>query len=313
MDGAPPRGDIRYDGAMSASELIRLVHDAAPRAGSNATALPGVVIYRADEPSERRACLYDPCLMIAAQGRKTGYVRGQAFSYDPEQLLVLSVPLPLDCVIERASPEEPYLAVKVSLEPRVVREVVLAAGQQAPEEMQAAIRTSPLTDALRASTIRLLRALADERDARVLGPLCVRELYYRVSCGPQGGFLRALALGHSHSRAIARVLRRIHARFDEPFEVAAAAREAHMAVSTFHHAFKAATAMSPLSYVKSIRLHQARSLMLDDGLTAAEASYRVGYNSPSQFSREFKRLFGLPPGAELERLRAELAPSASRR
>jgi AraC-like DNA-binding protein len=296
-----PRG---YHGGVSRGALVELVAAAAPREGSNATALPQVRTIRVSGPRPRTPVIYEPCLVIVAQGRKTAYLAERALAYDSEQYLVLSVPLPVECEIE-AVPGRPYLAVVIMLDPAMVREVVLQADDEwGTDEVQPVIEVSTLTPALRDTAVRLLRALADPSDTRVLGPLFIRELLYRVSRGPQGELLRALALGRAASRRIARVLDLIHARYDEELDVAALARAAHLGVSTFHHAFKAATSMSPLRYVKTVRLHQARSLMLHGELTAEEAGYRVGYRSPSHFSREFKRLFGRPPREELQRLRS---------
>ena len=168
------------------------------------------------------------------------------------------------------------------------------------------IYATPLNAALGGAVIRLLECLGDATEARILGPQIVREIVYRVLCGEQGNALRALAVRHTHFARIGKVLRRVHTEFSCPLDVETLAEEASMSVSTFHHHFKAVTSTSPLQYVKTIRLHQARLLMVHEGLNAGVAAQRVGYESPSQFSREFKRLFGSNPSTEAARVRAAL-------
>jgi AraC-like DNA-binding protein len=161
-----------------------------------------------------------------------------------------------------------------------------------------------LLDALIDAVIRLLECLRSPMDSRILGPRIVRGIIYRVLCGERGGALRAMANGHSHFNQIAKVLKRIHLAYPNSLAIGTLAGEANMSVSNFHHNFKAVTAVSPLQYVKSIRLHKARIVMVRDGLNANSAAGMVGYESASQFSREFKRLFGNSPLDEASRMRA---------
>jgi AraC-like DNA-binding protein len=169
-----------------------------------------------------------------------------------------------------------------------------------------AIDAAKLDDALRDAAVRLLECLRSADDARILGPQIVREIVYRVMLGPLGANLRGLAAPHTHFGQISRVLNRIHAEYARTFDVETLAREAGMSVSTFHAHFKAVTTSSPLQYLKSIRLHKARMLMVHDGTSAANAANQVGYESASQFSREFKRLFGDAPAAVAAQLRESL-------
>lgn len=146
--------------------------------------------------------------------------------------------------------------------------------------------------------MRLAEALASPADSRILGPQLVREIVYRVLTGEQGDVLRLLVSNPSRHGQIARVLRRIHADYADDLDVTSLAREATMGVSTFHHAFREATSTSPLQYLKSIRLHRARALLVTEGVNAQDAARRVGYASASQFSREYRRMFGASPAAE---------------
>ena len=157
------------------------------------------------------------------------------------------------------------------------------------------------------TTVRLLRALRSPLEARVLGPAIVRELCFRVLLGEQGGAIRAALASHGNFGRIARVLRRIHNDYAQPLDVAALAREAGLSVPAFHAHFKTVAATSPIQYIKSVRLHQARLMMIRDHVTAAGAAVRVGYESPSQFNREFKRLFGRSPGEETREMRSAFA------
>ncbi len=162
----------------------------------------------------------------------------------------------------------------------------------------------PLTDELVNATARLLESLGNPLDGRILGPQIVREIIYRVLCGEQGGSLRSLAVRHSRFSQIAKVLKRMHTEYDSELDVSTLASEANMSLSSFHSNFKAVTAVSPLQYLKSIRLHKARMLMIQDGIGAGNAASKVGYESASQFSREFKRYFGNTPTDAAAKMRA---------
>lgn len=169
-----------------------------------------------------------------------------------------------------------------------------------------AIRSTPLDDRLYDAVVRLVEALANPDEARILAPQCVREILYRVLCGEEGGTLRALAAPHTRFGQISRALHRIHSDFAMPIEMTELAREAGMSLSTFHAHFKAVTRSPPLQYLKSIRLHKARLLMVNQGETASSACRLVGYESASQFNREFKRFFGDTPVAVAEQMRRSL-------
>jgi AraC-like DNA-binding protein len=248
--------------------------------------------------------VYEPSIVIVGQGKKIGYLGDQVYTYDPFNYLVLSVPLPFECET-LATPEEPYLSVAVRVDPVTVGELLIemdddsGAGIAVPR----GICSTPLTDELIGATVRLLECLKTPLDSRILGPQIVREIIYRVLYGEQGGALRALAVRHSRFSQIARVLRRIHTEYDKEFDIEILAGEANMSISTFHHNFKAVTSSSPLQYLKNIRLHKALMLMIRDGLNASAAAGKVGYESASQFSREFKRNFGNSPADEAAKLR----------
>ena len=250
--------------------------------------------------------------MIVGQGRKRGYLGDRVFTYDAHNYLVLSVPLPFECETE-ASPELPMLAVSIRVNLAVLGELLMKMdgphGSATPA-MPQGIYSTELDVQLSETTVRLLECLGDPGEARILGPQIVREITYRVLCGQQGGALRAAAALHSRFGQVSRTVQRIHAEYARDLTVEELAETAGMSASAFHQNFKAVTSTSPVQYLKTIRLHKARMLMVHEGLRAGMAAGRVGYESSSQFSREFKRLFGASPIEEAERVRRMLGVSA---
>ncbi|MCR4158527.1 AraC family transcriptional regulator [Kerstersia gyiorum] len=290
------------------AEMAELILQLAPQEGHTRSLLSGVRLMRADRPLGRTPVLYEPSIVIVCQGHKRGYLANRVYHYDPQHYLVLSVPLPFSTETD-ASPDEPLLAVSVRLDMTAVADLVIEVDQQASatSTAPAGIVSTPLDAALADTTVRLLRALRSPLEARVLGPAVVRELCFRVLLGEQGGAIRAALASHGNFGRIARVLRRIHTDYAQPLDVAVLAREAGLSVPAFHAHFKAVAATSPIQYIKSVRLHQARLMMIRDHVTAAGAAVRVGYESPSQFNREFKRLFGRSPGEEAREMRSAFA------
>lgn len=287
--------------------MVELVKSLVRAEGLSASAIPGVQLMHGTHCTPRTPVVYEPGIAILVQGRKRGYLSGHEFVYDQRNYLVTSVPMPFEVETE-ASPEAPLYGVKVKVEMTTLAELLLEMDDRLPESATSprGIYATPLNEDMSSAVIRLLECLAAPVDARILGPQIVREIVYRVLCGEQGGALRALATRHSHCGRIGKVLRQVHANYSCPLDVETMADEASMSVSAFHHHFKAVTSSSPLQYLKTIRLHQARLLMVQEGLSAGIAAQRVGYESPSQFSREFKRLFGSNPSAEAARVRATL-------
>jgi AraC-like DNA-binding protein len=230
------------------------------------------------------------------------------FTYDAHNYLVLSVPLPFECETE-ASPKEPMLAVSIKVNLSVLAELLMkmdGAHRTNTPAMPQGIYSTKLDGKLSEAAVRLLECLGDPVEARILGPQLVREITYRVLCGRQGSALRAAAALHSRFGQVNRALQRIHAEYARDFSVEDLADIAGMSPSAFHQNFKALTSTSPLQYLKTIRLHKARMLMVYEGLRAGVAAERVGYESSSQFSREFKRLFGTSPVEAAEAVRQML-------
>jgi AraC-like DNA-binding protein len=265
--------------------------------GVTPTAVPGVELWRASAPLARTPAIYTPRIIIMAQGRKRAWLGEQSFVYDPEHLLVLSVPMPFECETT-ASPEEPLLGVCIGVDPMLVGELLLEIGDSAGDEPSSYVSSASLNREVTDAAVRLVEALGSPADGRILGPAIVREIVYRVLTREEGKVLRLLTAQPNRHGQIARVLRRIHADYASDLDVASLAREANMGVSTFHHAFRDATATSPLQYLKSIRLHRAKALLALDGQNAQDAARMVGYASASQFSREYRRMFGVSPASD---------------
>lgn len=295
--------------SRSRKRIVALLRALAPEEGYNLTALPGVRILRSNRPLSRTPVLYDPGVVIVCQGRKRGFFGDHLYLYDEHQYLAVSVPVPFSMETD-ATEERPLLALYLHLDFTLAAELTVQIDRegvtervQAPQSMM----STPMDDAMQASVLRLLEAMHRPLEAAVLGPCLLRELYFRVLTGAQGSSMReALAMRGQFGR-IGKSLRLIHAGYAQPLDVMQLAQEAGMSVPSFHSHFKAITQVSPMQYVKSTRLHQARLLMVRQDLTAEAASLAVGYTSASQFSREFKRLFGLTPAAEAKRMRASFA------
>ncbi len=287
--------------------LVRLLDELARKDGVHPCAIPGVELVRETSPSPRKPVVYKPRIIVVGQGRKKVYVGDQVLNYDPYNYLVLSVPLPVECEFE-CSPEEPMLVVAIEVNPTMIGEMILEMDESLPigGSIPRVIYTTPLDERMGGAVIRLLECLKSPRDSKILGRQIVREIVYLVLMGEQGGALRALAARNEHFTQIARVLGQIHADPAQDFSASSMAKMAAMSVSTFHHTFKEMTATSPIQYVKRIRLDRARQLMVHEGHNVSTAAMNVGYESVSQFSREFKRLFGASPAEEAGKLRVRL-------
>src|SRR5690554_564362 len=294
-------------GSCVHERMVELLYRLAPYEGYTQSLLDGVRFMRSNRPLTLTPVLYEPSIVIVCQGRKRGYLGEDVYLYDALHYLVLSVPLPFTSETE-ASLEEPMLAISLRLDMTVVAELVFMLDQTdvrtvaPPRGMLSTPLGAPMADA----TLRLLKALGSPTEAQVLAPNIVREICYRVLVGEQGGSVRAALVQQGQFGRIAKALHRIHADYAKPLEVGRLASEVGMSTPVFHVHFKAVTQTTPLQYIKSTRLHQARMLMIRGGLPAAAAATRVGYESPSQFSREFKRLFGRPPGEEVREMKALL-------
>jgi AraC-like DNA-binding protein len=277
------------------------------RADGFAESLPGLWLYRASAPLGPIHGVAQPSLCIIAQGRKEVSLGKETYRYDPYRYLLTTLELPVVGQLVEASPEKPYLSLRLVLDPALVASVMLEVGLPAPRretESTRALDVSPFGSGLLETVVRLIRLVeVSPTEARVLLPLITREIVFRLLVGEQGARLRHIAVLGGHTERIALAITRLREDFNKPLRIDALAKEMGMSVSGFHQHFKAVTAMSPLQFQKQLRLQEARRLLLGGDMDAASAGYRVGYEDATQFSKEYKRLFGDPPLRDVERLR----------
>lgn len=286
-------------------EVIALLEHLAPEEGYNLSPLPDVRLLRSNRPLARTPVLYEPGIVLVCQGCKRGYLGEQLYVYDAQHYLVVSVPVPFIMQTE-ASAQAPMLAVYMRLDFQLAGELVMAVDEAfGPSQAEPlGMYASPMGEPLSGTLLRLLQAMRDPIEARILGPGLIRELYYRVLTAEQGGSLRAALAQQGHFARVGRAIRMIHQGYSSPLSVSALAEEARMSLASFHRHFRGVTASTPLQYLKSTRLHQARLLMLRGEMSVAQAAFEVGYESASQFTREFKRFFGRTPVEEVRWIRA---------
>jgi len=249
----------------------------------------------------------EPSICVIAQGSKEVLLGESRYHYDPAHYLLTTVALPRVSQVLSASKEQPYLSLRLELDPSLVSSVAVEADHIWSKQQAAvsAITVSLLDANLLEAFVRLVRLVDSPAHARVLGPLITREILYWLLIGEQGSRLRHLALQGGYTPAIIQAVKRLRQHFDQPLRIEELAQDLGMSVSGFHHHFKAITALSPLQFQKQLRLQEARRLMLSEDLDAASAAYRVGYQDAAYFNREYKSLFGIPPMRDVQRLREE--------
>lgn len=301
-----PNGIVDEMAGKQQSELARLIEHHTGADGIHATEIPCLFLSRSSQPSTPLYGLHEPALCIIAQGRKEVLLTGNRFLYGPEQCLVVSVDLPVVAQVTEATPDVPYLGLRLDLEPGQLGALMLEMGMKSTDarrDPQTGLSVTPVSPQLLDAAVRLLRLLATPGDIPVLAPLVVREVLYRLLSGEQAACLRHIALSDHRQQSVNRAISWLKEHFAEPFRIETVARFANVSPSALHHNFKAVTSMSPLQYQKRLRLQEARRLMLGESLDAAMASHSVGYESPSQFSREYSRLFGAPPSRDIAQLK----------
>jgi AraC-like DNA-binding protein len=288
------------------AELAARVTRAVSADGMHPTPFAPMTFIRASDVGQPLPSVYMPSLCIVVQGRKRALIGSQSFYYDAFNYLLVSVTLPMFGQILDASPERPYLCIRLEIDFREVGKLLLEmerserrAGVPAEQPLYVARLSGELLEVL----LRLVRLLDAPADLTILAPLALREIWYRLLRSEMGPRLRDLTEAEGPVQRINRAIELLRRRYAEAVRIEELAEISHMSASTFHARFKTLTSMSPLQFQKQLRLHEARRLMMSEGLEAAVACYRVGYESPSQFSREYRRLFGAPPRREIAALR----------
>ena len=290
------------------SELASLIGRNIGADGMHATTIPRLFLMRASQLTEPLPTVYEPALCIVAQGRKQVMLADEVYFYGPEQCLVISVDLPVVGQVIEATPAEPYLCLRLDLDPGQLSALMMELGQgvtrnQRTERLRLGLSISPVDPLLLDAVVRLARLLEAPNDIPILAPLIEREILYRLLSGEYSDRLRQIALADSRLVSVNRAISWLKRNYAAPFRIETIAREARLSPSALHHSFKSVTAMSPLQYQKQLRLQEARRLMLGQAMDAATAGHQVGYESPSQFSREYSRLFGAPPSRDIARLK----------
>lgn len=287
------------------AELADRIARIAPRQGAHETAIRGMGLLRFDSPSQPTPAVYEPSVCIVVQGRKIAHLADEVYTYDALNYLVVSMTLPVIGQVVEASPDKPYLCIRLNVDTALIGELQqqVDVPEASPAAQGRALYLARTSASLLDAVLRLVRLLDTPEEAAILGPLAMREIHYRVLTGELGHRLREVSVMDSQSQRIARAIDLLKRRYAEPLSIDELASAAHMSTSSLHHRFKAVTAMSPLQFQKQLRLQEARRLMLSDGLEAASAAHKVGYESPSQFTREYRRLFGAPPRQEVEAAR----------
>lgn len=269
------------------------------------TAIPGLAMYQRSEPSQPMSAMYEPTICLLAQGAKRVVLGGDTYIYDTHHFLITSVDMPTTVQVIKASRQKPCLGLVLKLDLREISQLVVDGNLPQPRVepsgrgMALGEVTLPIVDAFK----RLVGLLHEPKDIPILAPVIKREIFYRILIGDQGTRLRRMASAGSPSHQIARAIDWLKDNYAESLRVEDLASHVHMSTSTFHHHFRKMTAMSPLQYQKWLRLNEARRLMLADSLDAGTAAFHVGYESPSQFSREYSRLFGNSPARDVTNLR----------
>ena len=288
-------------------ELIDRIAGAVPANGT-IEVFPDFRLSRASSPSEPVQSVYEPSFCFVAQGGKRALLGGEIFRYDPEHYMIYTVDLPLTFQVAEASTERPYLGFQLDLEQALVASVIMESGLRIKkgDASAKAMNVSSVDADLLDAVVRLVRLVETPAERKVLAPLIIREIIYRLLSGGQGARLSHILASGGDTRRISKAIGHLREHFDEQLKMDEIARELGMSVSGFHHHFKSVTSMSPLQFQKHLRLQEARRLMLGEDMDAASAGFRVGYEDPSHFSREYKRHFGAPPHGDIASLRSRL-------
>jgi AraC-like DNA-binding protein len=269
------------------------------------TAIPGLSLFQRVAPTPPASFMFEPRICVIAQGAKRVLLGDETYVYDAQHFLITSVDLPTVAEIIDASREKPYLGLILKLDQREISQLMVDSNLPPPRPQQSSrgMATGEVTLSMLSTFQRLIELFDEPKDIPILAPIIKREIFYRLLVGDQGARLRQIASAGSQSQQIARAIDWLKGNFTKPLRIDDLAAQVNMSTSTFHHHFRAVTAMSPLQYQKWLRLNEARRLLLSENQDATTAAFQVGYESPSQFSREYSRLFGAPPLRDITSLR----------
>lgn len=290
--------------------LIQKLLPLAPRTGTFSTVIGGLAITRFDEPTQSESCFYDPTIGIVLQGYKHAVIGNEEFSYGAHYCLVNGVAIPSVNTVIEASPDKPFLAIALTINHKLATELSaeIPPSYTAGASSYSGVSVTEVNPELLETFFRLANVLDSPDQLAVLAPMIIREIHYRVLIGPQGACLRMISTLGSQSRQIAEAITWLRENFTTQFHVNELAARVNIATTTFHRHFKQITSMSPLQFQKRLRLYEAQRLMLAEEQDATSACLAVGYESPTQFNREYKRIFGEPPHRNINKLRQKQMP-----
>lgn len=285
------------------TELAKHIQGFCCEDGTHSTAIPSLHFIRASHRNEPIHSIHEPALCIVAQGKKIVMLAQDSYTYDSAHYLVVSLSLPISGEIIQASPESPYLCLRLDFDSKQIFDIINESDQshKVNGDFQQGLYVSKMNTFLIDAVLRLVRLLDTPKDITILAPLVIREILYRILQDEQAESIKKIAMVGSHTQRIAKVINLIKKDYTKPLRIDELALTANMSSSSLHHHFKQVTRLSPLQYQKQIRLQEARHLMVSKAIDAADAGFQVGYESPSQFSREYSRMFGLPPISDIKR------------
>lgn len=294
------------DTRTPATALARRLSELSRHQHCTVTSISGLTLHRWEQPTEPTSYMLAPSICLIGQGKKRVFLGEDVFTYDSERFLITAIELPLVAQIIEASPDAPYLGLTLNLDLQVIAEMIVSGQipEQDDQSQALGIAVSTASESLIDALDRLLALQQTPEDIPVMAPLIKKEIYYRLLSGEQGQRLRRIVSGGSHGHQIARAVDWLKEHFTQPVRIEDLASSVGLSVSAFHHHFRNVTAMSPLQFQKRMRLNEARRLMLTQQLDASSAAFEVGYESPSQFSREYSRQFGSPPLKDIRNLMA---------
>ncbi|KIC83446.1 AraC family transcriptional regulator [Pseudomonas sp. C5pp] len=288
------------------AELASTMHRYAPTYGVFQTGIAPLYFIRSDTPTDVIHTVHKPGLCIVVQGRKQVQLWEESYVYDPLNYLVVSVTLPLAGQVTEASSEKPYFCIRLDIDPAEIAQLIadLSPVGVPSQQPHRGLYLDKIDSSLLDAMLRLVRLLDVPSDIPALAPLALREIFYRLLKGQQGQRLHEIAITDSQTHRVTRAIEWLNNNYAQPLHIDELASYVNLSNSTLHHRFKAVTAMSPLQYQKQLRLQHARRLMISEGLDVSTAGFKVGYESPSQFSREYSRMFGAPPSRDIAKLRS---------
>lgn len=287
-------------------EIQAFIRNQCPEEGA-VEFFPGIVAIRKESAGQKSHSMSISALALTVQGEKEVVIGGQVFRYDPDHFLVTTLQMPVQSCVMKASPESPYLAILFELDPKLISTVILESGLGSTHSREGvnSMGVSRMTPGVLETVARITRLVRDTEDAEFLLPLAKKELIYRLLQSGQGPALHQIATNSGAVNRVTRAIDLLKSEFNRQLRMEDIAREVGMSISGFHQHFKNVTGMSPLQFQKEIRLREARRLMLGENMDAASAGYEVGYDDPSHFSREYKKLFGAPPLRDIQQIRAQ--------